>query len=127
MHVPDQLRYSENHEWIRVDEDGSVTVGISDYAQDALGDVVYVDLPEAGRTVVAGEVLAEVESTKSVNDVYAPVSGVITSVNEPLVDTPELVNSDPFGEGWFVTIEPAEGWNLDELMDASAYRGFTED
>ena len=87
----------------------SVTVGISDYAQDALGDVVYVDLPDVGRIVEAGEVFAEVESTKSVNDVYAPVSGVITAVNEPLVDTPELVNSDPFGEGWFVTITP-DGW-----------------
>ena len=127
MHIPDQLRYSENHEWIRSDEDGSVTVGISDYAQDALGDVVYVDLPDAGRTVVAGEVFAEVESTKSVNDVYAPVSGVITAVNEPLVDAPELVNSDPFGEGWFVTINPVEGSSLDELMDAAAYREFTED
>lgn len=126
MQIPDQLRYSENHEWIRFDEGGSVTVGLSDYAQDALGDVVYVDLPDVGRTVVAGEVFAEVESTKSVNDVYAPVPGVITAVNEALVDSPELVNSDPFGEGWFVTINPVEGSSLDELMDAAAYLEFTE-
>lgn len=104
-----------------------VTVGISDYAQDALGDVVYVDLPEVGRAVAAGEVFAEVESTKSVNDVYAPVPGVVASVNEPLRDAPELVNSDPFGDGWFVIIEPAEGAAHDELMDATAYRAFTED
>jgi glycine cleavage system H protein len=102
-------------------------VGISDYAQDALGDVVYVDLPDVGRIVEAGEVFAEVESTKSVNDVYAPVSGVVAAVNELLLDTPELANSDPFGEGWFVTISPAEGLHFDDLMDAAAYRVFTED
>ena len=127
MQIPEDLRYSENHEWVRSDEDGNVTVGISDYAQDALGDVVYVDLPDVGRIVEAGEVFAEVESTKSVNDVYAPVSGVVSAVNEPLLDTPELVNSDPFGEGWFVTISPVEGSHLDDLMDAAAYRVFTED
>lgn len=127
MQIPEDLRYSENHEWIRSDEDGMITVGISDYAQDALGDVVYVDLPDVGRIVEAGEVFAEVESTKSVNDVYAPVSGVVTAINEPLLDTPELVNSDPFGEGWFVTIRPTDGSNLDGLMDAAAYRAFTED
>ena len=127
MQIPEDLRYSENHEWVRSDEDGNVTVGISDYAQDALGDVVYVDLPDVGRIVEAGEVFAEVESTKSVNDVYAPVSGVVSAVNEPLLDTPELVNSDPFGEGWFVTIRATEGSNLDDLMDAAAYRVFTED
>lgn len=127
MQIPEDLRYTENHEWIRSDEDGGVTVGISDYAQDALGDVVYVDLPEVGRVVEAGEVFAEVESTKSVNDVYAPVPGVVAAVNNSLVDTPELVNSDPFGEGWFVTVNPADGANLDDLMDPDAYRAFTED
>jgi len=127
VQIPEDLRYSENHEWIRSDEDGMITVGISDYAQDALGDVVYVDLPDVGRIVEAGEVFAEVESTKSVNDVYAPVSGVVTAINEPLLDTPELVNSDPFGEGWFVTIRPTDGSNLDGLLDAAAYRAFTED
>ena len=127
MQIQDELRYSKNHEWVRSQSDGSVTVGISDYAQEALGDVVYVDLPETGRVVAAGEVFAEVESTKSVNDVYAPVAGVITAVNAALVDTPELVNSDPFGAGWFATIEPADGAVLDALMDAAAYRIFTED
>ena len=127
MQIPEDLRYTENHEWIRSDDDGGVTVGISDYAQDALGDVVYVDLPEVGRVVEAGEVFAEVESTKSVNDVYAPVPGVVAAVNNSLVDTPELVNSDPFGEGWFVTVNPADGANLDDLMDPDAYRAFTED
>jgi len=127
VQIPDELRYSENHEWVRSESGGSVTVGISDYAQDALGDVVYVDLPDVGRVVAAGEVFAEVESTKSVNDVYAPVAGVIAAVNAALVDAPELVNSDPFGSGWFATIEPADGAVLDGLMDATAYRVFTED
>lgn len=127
MQIPEDLRYTENHEWVRSDEAGTVTVGISDYAQDALGDVVYVDLPDSGRVVAAGEVFAEVESTKSVNDVYAPVSGIIEAVNAALLDTPELVNSDPFGEGWFVSITPAEGSTIDDLMDDAAYRAFTED
>jgi glycine cleavage system H protein len=127
VQIPEDLRYTENHEWVRSDEDGSITVGISDYAQDALGDVVYVDLPDVGRIVEVGEVFAEVESTKSVNDVYTPVSGVVAAVNKSLLDTPELVNSDPFGDGWFVTFSPAEGSNLDDLMDPAAYRVFTED
>jgi glycine cleavage system H protein len=127
VQIPEDLRYTENHEWVRSGDDGITTVGITDYAQDALGDVVYVDLPDAGRTVEAGEVFAEVESTKSVNDVYAPVAGVVSAVNDPLLDTPELVNSDPFGEGWFIKIRPAEGSNIDDLMDAAAYRVFTED
>jgi len=127
VQIPEGLWYTENHEWVRSDENGTVTVGISDYAQDALGDVVYVDLPDVGRIVEAGEVFAEVESTKSVNDVYAPVAGVVAAVNESLLDTPELVNSDPFGDGWFVTVSPAEGSSLDALMDPAAYRVFTED
>ena len=127
MQIPNELRYSKNHEWVRIEGDESITVGISDYAQDALGDVVYVDLPDAGRVVAAGEVFAEVESTKSVNDVYSPVAGVIAAVNGALVDTPELVNSDPFGEGWFATITPADGATLEGLMDADTYRAFTED
>lgn len=126
MQIPENLRYTDNHEWARVESDGGVTVGISDYAQDALGDVVYVDLPDVGRSIEAGESIAEVESTKSVNDVYAPISGVVTAINEPLVDAPELVNSDPFGAGWFATITPSEGSSLDALMDAAAYAAFTE-
>ena len=127
MQIPEDLRYTENHEWVRLDADGAVSVGVSDYAQDALGDVVYVDLPDVGRVVEAGETIAEVESTKSVNDVSTPVSGVVATVNEPLMDTPELVNSDPFGAGWFLTITPAEGESIDALMDAVAYTAFTEE
>lgn len=127
MQIPEDLRYTDNHEWVRSEGGGAVTVGISEYAQDALGDIVYVDLPDVGRAVETGEGIAEVESTKSVNDVYAPISGVVTSVNELLIDAPELVNSDPFGTGWFVTITPAEGENLNALMDATAYAVFTEE
>jgi glycine cleavage system H protein len=127
VQIPEDLRYTENHEWIRAESDGAVTVGISEYAQDALGDIVYVDLPDVGRSVEAGESIAEVESTKSVNDVYAPISGVVATVNEPLMDAPELVNSDPFGAGWFVTITPADGETLEVLMDAAAYTAFTEE
>ena len=127
MQIPEDLRYTENHEWVRLENNGAVTVGISEYAQDALGDIVYVDLPDVGRSVEAGESIAEVESTKSVNDVYAPLSGVVATVNEPLMDAPELVNTDPFGDGWFVTITPADGESLDALMDSAAYTAFTEE
>ncbi len=127
MQIPEDLRYTENHEWVRLENNGAVTVGISEYAQDALGDIVYVDLPDVGRSVEAGESIAEVESTKSVNDVYAPLPGVVATVNEPLMDAPELVNTDPFGDGWFVTITPADGESLDALMDAAAYTAFTEE
>lgn len=127
MQIPETLRYAENHEWARSEPDGTVVVGITDYAQDALGDVVYVDLPEVGRALDAGESFAEVESTKSVNDVYAPLAGAVTAVNEALFDTPELVNSDPYGDAWFVRITPTEGASLDSLMDPAAYRAYTED
>ncbi len=127
MQIPEDLRYTENHEWVRLENNGAVTVGISEYAQDALGDIVYVDLPDVGRSVEAGESIAEVESTKSVNDVYAPLPGVVATVNEPLMDAPELVNTDPFGDGWFVTITPADGESLDALMDAAAYAAFAEE
>jgi glycine cleavage system H protein len=127
VQIPEDLRYTENHEWVRLENNGAVTVGISEYAQDALGDIVYVDLPDVGRSVEAGESIAEVESTKSVNDVHAPLSGVVATVNEPLMDAPELVNTDPFGDGWFVTITPADGESLDALMDAAAYAAFTEE
>ena len=126
MQIPEALKYAENHEWVRLEDDGMVVVGISDYAQDALGDIVYVDLPEVGRTVEAGEGFAEVESTKSVNDVYSPVAGAITAINEALFDSPELVNRDPYQQGWFVKVDPAEGATLDSLMDAAAYQAYTE-
>ena len=120
--VPDDLRYTAEHEWVRVN-DGSKTVrvGITDYAQEALGDVVYVSLPELGATVSAGAAFGEVESTKSVSDLYAPVAGTVTARNEALEGTPELINSDPYGAGWVVEIELAEGADLDALLDAAAY------
>ena len=126
MEAPQELRYQESHEWIRV-ENGSIRVGISDYAQDALGDIVYVDLPEVGAVVEARQIVAEVESTKSVGEIYAPVSGTITAVNEALHDTPELVNRDPYGEGWLYELSPAGAVDPDTVMDAAAYRAFTED
>lgn len=125
MNVPDDRRYTDQHEWaMRVD--GMVRVGITDYAQDALGDVVFVDLPEPGRSVAAGEMIAEVESTKSVAEVYAPLAGSIAAVNEALGDRLELVNDDPYGEGWFVAIEPADPQALDELLDAATYAALIE-
>ena len=121
MHIPEDLRYAKNHEWVRVEDDGTIRVGISDFAQDALGDVVYVDLPDVGRVVAAGEAFAEVESTKSVSDVYAPVAGTVTAVNDALFDAPELINTDPYGDGWFAVIAPGDGASLDDTMDAAAY------
>ena len=126
MLIPDDLRYAENHEWARLEADGSVRVGISDYAQDQLGDIVFIDLPDVGRTLAAGESFGEVESTKSVSDIYAPLAGTISAVNEALVDAPEEINSDPYGEGWFIVIQPEAGATLDALMDASAYATATE-
>jgi len=121
MDYPADLRYAENHEWTRADGQ-MVTMGISDYAQDALGDIVFVELPEVGRQVTAGESFAEVESTKSVSDVYAPASGTVVDVNTALEANPELVNSDPFGEGWFAVIEATDLSELENLMDVDAYR-----
>lgn len=126
MQIPEDLWYAENHEWVRLEDDGGVRVGITDYAQDALGDIVYVDLPDAGGNVIAGAAFAEIESTKSVAEVYAPITGTIEAVNEALVDAPETVNTDPFGEGWFVVIRPAATPTLDHLMDPTAYAAFTE-
>jgi glycine cleavage system H protein len=125
MNIPSDLRYSTDHEWVRVD--GSfVTIGITEYAQDALGDVVFVEMPEQGAAVAAGETFSEVESTKSVSDIYAPVTGSVTAVNEALESQPELVNSDPYGDGWICRIEMSDPSELDGLMDADAYRTLTE-
>ena len=123
MNVPDDLAYSSDHEWVRRDGERS-RVGITDYAQDALGDVVYVQLPEVGATVSAGEAIAEVESTKSVSDIYAPVSGTVVEVNADLVDTPERLNDDPYGSGWLVVIATGAGGT--ELLDADASRALLE-
>ncbi|CAN5342408.1 glycine cleavage system protein GcvH [soil metagenome] len=119
MNPPD-LKYTEEHEWARADG-ARVTVGITTYAQDALGDVVYVDLPATGTRVESGQPFGEVESTKSVSDLYAPVSGTIVERNESLESSPELVNSDPYGEGWMVVIEVEDASVLDGLLDAAAY------
>jgi glycine cleavage system H protein len=125
MQVPEELRYTSEHEWVRPGE-GALRVGITDYAQDALGDIVFVSLPEPGTKVLAGRSLGEVESTKSVSEIYAPVSGTVTARNDALTDTPELVNSDPYGQGWLVEIEPSSGEDLAELLDASAYEELIE-
>jgi glycine cleavage system H protein len=125
VHVPDDLRYSTDHEWARP-EGERIRVGITDYAQDALGDVVFVDLPAVGKEVSAGDVLGEVESTKSVSEVYAPVAGTVVAVNEALSGAPEKLNEDPYGEGWLCEIEVAGEDALAGLLDAAAYRQLTE-
>ena len=125
MQIPEDLRYSTDHEWIRVDG-GKARVGITDYAQDALGDVVFVDLPEVGTAVDGGSSISEVESTKSVSDIYAPVSGTISEVNADLSEAPERLNEDPYGEGWIFEIELSDASQLDGLLTAAAYRELVE-
>ena len=122
---PDDLKYTQEHEWVRSpgEAEGSVRVGITHYAQDQLGDIVYVSLPELGVTVEAGSTCGELESTKSVSDVYAPVDGEVVAVNEALDTTPELVNSDPYGGGWLYELVPTDPGALDGLMDAATYQG----
>jgi glycine cleavage system H protein len=118
--VPDDLRYTADHEWARI-EGGRIRIGITDYAQDALGDVVFVQLPEPGTKVEAGGTFSEVESTKSVSDIYAPVTGTVVEVNSELADSPQRLNEDPYGEGWICVIEPADPATVDALLDAAAY------
>ena len=125
MNNPDDLLYSKDHEWVSVQGDAA-RVGITDYAQDALGDVVYVDLPRVGDQVEAGSSFSEVESTKSVSELYAPVSGTITAVNDELADTPERINEDPYGEGWITVIEMSSPAEIDALLDAAAYGALIE-
>ncbi len=125
MNVPEDLRYSSDHEWIRI-EDGKVRIGITDFAQDALGDVVFVQVPEVGDSVGAGDSVGEVESTKSVSEIYAPISGTVVEVNPDLELSPELINSDPYEAGWIATIEPTDLAAVEALLDAAAYRKITE-
>ncbi|MCD9623104.1 glycine cleavage system protein GcvH [Rhabdothermincola salaria] len=125
MLIPEDLRYSTDHEWVRVEGD-RVRVGITDYAQDALGDVVYVEVPEQGATVDAAAKVSEVESTKSVSDIYAPVAGVVVEVNQGLDDAPERLNDDPYGDGWICVIEVSDPEQLDGLLDGDAYRRLIE-
>ncbi len=125
MNVPEQLRYSSDHEWLS--RDGSrARVGITDYAQDALGDVVYVQLPNVGDSVAPGDTFGEVESTKSVSDIYAPVGGTVVAVNDALADAPQLLNEDPYGEGWICDIEMNDVEQFDALLEASAYAKLVE-
>lgn len=119
--VPSDLKYTKSHEWVRALPDGNVEIGISDHAQDALGDLVFVEVPEAGRTVTAGEVFAVVESVKAASDVYSPLAGEVIEGNADLAATPELVNQDPYGNGWLLRLKPADKSALGKLLDAAAY------
>jgi glycine cleavage system H protein len=125
--IPDDLNFASTHEWVRINEDGTATVGISDHAQDALGDIVFVELPEPGSTVIAKNEVAVVESVKAASDIYSPVSGEITTVNEVLIDAPETVNSSPYENGWFYKMTLSDDAELDDLMDADAYSDHCED
>ncbi|WP_066961112.1 MULTISPECIES: glycine cleavage system protein GcvH [Microbulbifer] len=120
--IRSELKYASSHEWARLEEDGTVTVGISDHAQDSLGDVVYVETPEVGQTLSAGEEAGVVESVKAASDIYAPISGEVIAVNEALEDEPETVNSSPYDDGWFFKIKPSDESELDKLLDADAYK-----
>jgi glycine cleavage system H protein len=126
MDFPEDLRYTREHEWARDEGEGRVRVGITDFAQDALGDVVYVDVPAEGTAVTASQPFSEVESTKSVSDVYAPVTGSVVERNALLEERPELVNEQPYGDGWLVVLEMSDPSGLDGLLDAAAYRTFVE-
>ena len=128
MSYPEDLRYTAEHEWVRTpgDHEGSVRIGITHYAQDALGDIVYVSLPEVGATVEAGGACGELESTKSVSDVYAPVGGEVVAINDALDATPELVNDDPYGGGWLFELVPSDAGSVDALLDASGYQATLE-
>jgi glycine cleavage system H protein len=126
VEYPSDLKYTREHEWAALEDDDRLRVGITDYAQDALGDVVYVNLPDEGTEVRAGEAMGEVESTKSVSDIFSPVSGRVVARNEALTDSPELVNQEPYGEGWMVIIEMADREELGDLLDAQGYRKHAE-
>ena len=125
MNVPEDLRYSKDHEWVRI-EGGRARIGITDYAQDALGDVVFVQVPEVGSTAEIGASVGEVESTKSVSEIYAPLTGTVVEVNADLETSPELINSDPYGAGWIAVVELSDPSTVASLMDAAAYRELTE-
>lgn len=125
--IPDNLKYASSHEWVRLDDDGTATIGISDHAQDALGDIVFVELPEVGATVIAKEEVAVVESVKAASDIYSPVSGEVIAINEALLDAPETVNSVPYDDGWFFKVAISDEAELSDLMDAEAYSEHIED
>jgi glycine cleavage system H protein len=125
--TPSELKYASSHEWARLEEDGTVTIGISDHAQEALGDVVFVELPEVGDTLAAGDEAGVVESVKAASDIYAPIGGEVLAVNGVLEDEPETVNSDPYHDGWFFTLQPSDTAELDKLLDADEYAQHCED
>jgi glycine cleavage system H protein len=124
--IPARLRYARTHEWARLEQDGTVTIGITDFAQEALGDVVFVEHPDVGRALEPSDEAGVVESVKAASDIYAPIAGTVVAVNDALLDAPELVNQDPYGEGWFFRIQPADAAALDALLDADAYALFCE-
>jgi glycine cleavage system H protein len=126
MEIPEDLRYTREHEWART-KGTRIVVGITDFAQDQLGDVVYVELPDVGDPVKKGESFGVVESTKAVSELFAPISGKVVEVNNPLSDAPEAINEDPYEEGWMIAIEPSDPKELDALLDAKAYRAFVEE
>lgn len=119
--VPEELKYTKTHEWVRREDDGTVTIGITEHAQELLGDMVFVELPEGGRALASGEDCAVVESVKAASDIYAPVDGEVTEVNSALEDSPEIVNQDPYGDGWLFRMKPADEAEIDGLLDAAGY------
>jgi glycine cleavage system H protein len=125
--VPGDLKYSSDHEWVRLQDDGSAIVGITDHAQGALGDLVFVEAPQVGSVVASGDAFGVVESVKAASDLLSPVGGEVMEVNSALDDTPEMVNTDPYGDGWLVRMQPSDASELDSLMDAAAYEQFLED
>jgi glycine cleavage system H protein len=126
LNTPNELKYTKEHEWVKVEADGTVVFGITDFAQSALGDIVFASMPKVGAKISAGQTCGEVESTKSVSDIYAPVSGTVSEVNGVIGDTPEILNSDPYGSGWMVKVSGVEASELNTLMDAASYVKITE-
>ena len=126
MSIPANLRYTASHEWIRVEADGSLTIGVTDHAQEALGDVVFLELPDAGRVVAAEEAIAVIESVKAASDIYAPVSGEVAEANDDLTGQPERINADPFGAAWLFKIRPSDAAELNALMSADEYAAYNE-
>lgn len=124
MNLPDDLRYTQSHEWVRLEDDGTITIGITDHAQEQLGDLVFVETPEIDLEVESEAAVAVVESVKAASDIYAPVDGQISDANSALADEPELVNSDPYGNGWLYKMQPSNGTQIEQLMDGEAYRGY---
>jgi len=125
--VPTDLRYTSSHEWVRLEEDGTITVGITDHAQDALGDLVFIELPEVGSDLAQGEACCVIESVKAASDIYMPITGEVLDTNQVLVDEPEIVNSSPYDDGWIFKIKPNDEDDIEQLMDASSYESELED